>query len=92
MDLETYQLRQLAAVAPAGYTTEDAARDLAKLATRPEVLRPFSLLIAALRSGQPIYDQAELEAELARLGGKLPRSSAVEHCPRCGRRRVPAGA
>jgi hypothetical protein len=62
-----HQWRRLCMVAPAGYDLAALAGDVLKLKTRTDAKWPWKLLCAALERGEPIYTQAEIEAQDAEL-------------------------
>jgi hypothetical protein len=84
MDLKPYQWRLLRRSYPAGYTDADAARDLAKLATRAEIQAPVVVLAAALNQGAPVYSQSEVAAALAHRDEAQRTRTADEWCPQNG--------
>lgn len=72
MGLLAHQWRALLAVAPAGYSAADCARDVMKLRTRHDVRSVFAVLKRSLQTGDPIYSQAEIAARQAELAALYP--------------------
>lgn len=78
LGLRAHHWRQLVEAAPAGYGITQLARDLLKIRSRRDIRTPIAFLRRCLERGEPIFDQAEIDAqnaELAALAGRAEEGS-----------------